>query len=88
MKHYKIEVDEKTWDRVSEKAYSLGLSVREGQVVQCEGGAAEKAFLQWLDFCGITWEPVDWQEREIAHAERMAFALRIATLGRKAFGLC
>jgi len=87
-RHYRITADDKTFDRVMDKAIELGCSIREGKVVQADDQQREAAFLLYLDHCGIEAEPIEFEERKIPKAERIAYSLRIATLGRKAFGIC
>ena len=88
MKHWKIEADDQTFDKVMDKALEMGLSILPGKVVQIRRDDRAVAFSMWLNYCGIGYAPTDFEEEVLPHGERVAYHLRLATLGRRAFGIC
>jgi hypothetical protein len=87
-KGWKIEADDQTFDRVMDKALELGLSVLPGKIIHIDNKHRARALRMWLGYCGIKYSPVTYEIESLPHPERIAYHLRITTLGRKAFGIC
>lgn len=87
-KGWKIEADDETFDKVMDKALELGLSVLPGKIIHIDKPHRARALRIWLGYCGIKYSPITYELEVLSHSDRIAYHMRIVTLGRKAFGIC
>lgn len=84
-----VFADRQTVEAVQDKAFEFGLSLLDGGMIHLERHKGAKLFLNWMVHCGIPFKVVERKlpEYQGKHPERMAYTVKLATVGRRALGI-